>query len=343
MSFIALAACSATTAPTSGADSPVHPSTETFTDTSAPVDPTTSMTDSGRTQSSAALMTWEALPDLPDPDVYAVVLGPNVHTFQRMFSTHYQLAPSDTAPTWYQNLTPPSGLAFRTAGSVYDVLYLVGGSIGSEPQKEALVRSDTTWEQSTPMLHGRWGAVAEEVAGKLYVLGGSTGVELADYLVAGYDPADDRWFEPASVPADNPLSLLVSHTSAAVLHDQLYLYTSRKAPVATAALRYDPMMDVWEQLPDLPGGLHRPGVAALDGLIFLLGGERDATPLDEIVTFDPTGDTYSEPVATLPVPLVHPTVVALKGCLVVLGGDYDVDGQDPSSAAWRGCPSARGR
>jgi N-acetylneuraminic acid mutarotase len=101
----------------------------------------------------------------------------------------------------------------------------------------------------------------------------------------------------------------------------------------------------WHQLADLPEGVHHPGVAALDGRIYVAGGYRldDSREVDTVWSYDPAGDAW-ERRADLPTPRGALGLVALDGKLYAVGGARvelggpvtgAVEVYDPATNTWQ--------
>ena len=124
------------------------------------------------------------------------------------------------------------------------------------------------------------------------------------------------------------------------------------SPVATAA----GAELAWVELPGMPRPRSELGAAALDGVIYVVGG-FGGSPFDPVVggagvdCFDARTGTWAI-AADLPVGVHHPGVAALDGRIYVAGGYTDAGAAtaalwayDPAADAWEAraeMPTARG-
>src|SRR5262245_47459558 len=85
--------------------------------------------------------------------------------------------------------------------------------------------------------------------------------------------------------------------------------------------RFDTAGGTWRPVADLPEAVHHPGVAALDGRVYLAGGYSlaDATASAAVWAYDPASDTWQRR-ADLPTPRGALGLAALDGKLYAVGG-----------------------
>jgi N-acetylneuraminic acid mutarotase len=111
------------------------------------------------------------------------------------------------------------------------------------------------------------------------------------------------------------------------------------------ALRYDPVTDAWERLPDLPAAapLNHLGAVGCAGRLFVFGGLRgDFSPVDTVWSFDPATGRW-EPRAPLPAARGGFGAAVLDGRIYVVGGlpatrAADFAAYDPERDAWTALP-----
>jgi N-acetylneuraminic acid mutarotase len=108
-------------------------------------------------------------------------------------------------------------------------------------------------------------------------------------------------------------------------------------PLATFA-RYDTRRDVWETLRRLPVATRAAAAAAVDGVVYVIGGTTPAGNTRAVWAWD--GSSWRAR-APLPVARFNHAAVALDGRIWVLGGyaggreHADVFVYDPAADAWR--------
>lgn len=125
---------------------------------------------------------------------------------------------------------------------------------------------------------------------------------------------------------------------AAVLDDRIYvpggLTGWGESTVQHAA--YDPEADAWEALAPLPEPRNHHAVAAVDGRVFVLGGNDDVLfdpPSRDVVAYDPDGDRWTDR-APLPDGRWGHEAVVVDGTLFVVGGHVDEDDEPADTLAY---------
>lgn len=171
---------------------------------------------------------------------------------------------------------------------------------------------------------------------RIYVLGGlGDGVSS---VVERYDPMTDRWDEVAPLPEAR------HHLMAVASGDRLYAMGGFDAtgfnPVNTAHV-YHPDRDEWARIADLPMPVGAGAAAALEGMVFVVGGVPGGSVL---LRYDPEADDWTE-LASLTRPREHLAAAALQARLYVLGGRWGeemlstVEVFDPVTGSWSEGPS----
>lgn len=133
-----------------------------------------------------------------------------------------------------------------------------------------------------------------------------------------------------------------SEFAAAVIETTIYVVGGFGA--GNRLDRYDTVTGEWRQLADLPEAIHHPGVAALDGLVYVAGGYdvNEHTVTGAVWSYDPTTDDWRRR-ADLPTPRGALGLVALDGWLWAIGGARDhlggpvsgaVEFYDPAVDGW---------
>jgi N-acetylneuraminic acid mutarotase len=108
---------------------------------------------------------------------------------------------------------------------------------------------------------------------------------------------------------------------------------------------YDPSADEWEELPDLPLPLDHLAAAAVDGVIYVVGGRNGSIASGSGATFayDPAARAWTER-AAMPTPRGGVAGAVLGGRIFVLGGEGnrgtttgvfdDVEAYEPATDTW---------
>ena len=103
--------------------------------------------------------------------------------------------------------------------------------------------------------------------------------------------------------------------------------------------RYDPATDTWETLHRLPDPLRAAAAAAVDGILYVIGGTTEDGNTADVNAYDPETDTWT-PRAPLPEPRFNHSALELGGKIYVLGGYLegqerrDVFVYDPAADSW---------
>jgi N-acetylneuraminic acid mutarotase len=140
-----------------------------------------------------------------------------------------------------------------------------------------------------------------------------------------------------------PLPEARSEFAAAVIARQIYVAGGFGAGARVD--RDDPHSETWTRLADLPVAVHHPGVAALDGLLYVAGGYTldDQRAVDHLWIYNPAHDAWIEG-ASLPIARGAFGLVPFAERLYAVGGARDqlggpvnstVDRYDPATGTWR--------
>jgi hypothetical protein len=148
-----------------------------------------------------------------------------------------------------------------------------------------------------------------------------------------------RWVDAAPAPSRR------AEFAAAVLDGRLYVAGGFDALHPGEDLDtvdvYDPAPERWSSVASLPtGGRDHPGLVALGGYLYFVGGEAGAHLVRDVLRYDPGADRWT-PVAPLPAPRAQYAAVALASRIYVVGGVSTVAGAgretwayDPAADRW---------
>jgi N-acetylneuraminic acid mutarotase len=138
-----------------------------------------------------------------------------------------------------------------------------------------------------------------------------------------------------------------SYVAAATIGDQIYaaggMVGETGRPLDLLA-RYDPDADSWETLHRVPEAVRAGAAAAVDGVLYVIGGTTAEGNSRAVYAYDPATDEWSER-APLPEPRFNHAALALDGKVYVLGGFHegeerdDVFVYDPATDQWSEGPS----
>ncbi|XP_017269985.1 kelch-like protein 22 isoform X2 [Kryptolebias marmoratus] len=173
-------------------------------------------------------------------------------------------------------------------------IYTIGGR-DYESELDSVERYDphtNTWEFVSPLkreVYAHAGAVA---GGKIYITCGRRG---AAYLRETYcfDPAANQWGACAEGPVERAW-----HGMAAV-NGRVYVIggSNHERGFRRDVLKmacFDPAANSWSLLSPLPSGHGEPGVAVLDGRIYVLGGRShdEGNRTKHVHVYDPDSDEW---------------------------------------------------
>jgi hypothetical protein len=270
---------------------------------------------------------WTALPPLPplDAAVRCVSLAGWVWAVCDGGGPILRWAPGRGG--WEEGAAP-LGREWRGfgVGALDGRLWAMGGVDAAGHPLTALSACDPAtgaWEPCAPMPFARAHAAVAGVEGRLLVMGGLRKPRMLGFVataqVAAYDPAADAW------ERRRPMARRRAHAAAAVLDGEVFVLGgtdgSRLGPrVLDAVEAYRWAADEWRDATPLPGPRQRMGAAALDGQLWVAGGEGpDGAPLDRVNAYSPSTGAWCER-TRLREPRASPGLVAHGGALVVAGG-----------------------
>ena len=187
--------------------------------------------------------------------------------FSTLFSFNLALAATPACSQGFE--TSPTSLpngAFRpVAATVGDYFYFIGGYADGTSTDDVYAYSPITdtWETKTNLPLPRNGACGAAIDGKIYVVGGNFTNSL--YI---YDTETDTWETGSSHPE------FMTGCSAAAIDGVLYVAGGRRGDdtVLASAYTYDPLLDAWSAIDDMPSAKYYGKGLAYAGLFFVVGG-----------------------------------------------------------------------
>jgi N-acetylneuraminic acid mutarotase len=227
--------------------------------------------------------------------------------------------------------TDKADVQYLSAGSsgcaIGGKLYAVGlgyvlGSNMQDKVEEYDPESDT-WTSKANMPGIRNWGTAIAARGKCYVIGGGAGGgRPATSTVEEYDPATDSWRSRAPMPENRAL------LGAAVVGGKIYVIGGGGGSIShdiipsAAVLIYDPVKNKWSSGADMPTPRIKVGVAAIDGIIYAVGGSNNNIGLAHtsiVERYDPKKDKWTKG-TSLPVKRSYLSTIVVDGKLYALGG-----------------------
>lgn len=223
--------------------------------------------------------------------------------------------------TWQKGADMPTPRTNAKAAVVNGIIYIFGGYSSKDKflqnwkmvdHVEAYDPRTDTWTRKKKMPISRFYFGLGVVAGKVYLIGGTTGLgegqEQRMDRVDIYDPATDRWTKGSKMPTRrNP-------GGVAVVDNDIYVIGGEGWPLPQAwgadqflgsIEKYDPINRQWEKKPDLLEVKNWFSSAVVGNAIYLIGGYTREGALQEVATvnvYHPQTETWRE-IPALPNPL----------------------------------------
>jgi N-acetylneuraminic acid mutarotase len=281
---------------------------------------------------------WKKGAPFPEPDeeLYGVASNGKLYVFGgfgggKAPGLAYEYDPATDKWTKKQPMPRPAHHAALAA--VNGKIYVFGGFVAPantavplgaawEPIADAYEFNPATdsWKPLAPLPGKRGSAIAAEVGGKIYVIGGATTMEGAKepfFTAFGparvlgtndvYDPATNKW------ESRNPMSVARNHAFSGVVNGKIYVIGGRtghgfilSATNTNVVEEYDPATNMWsipkERMPTARSG----GASGTDGRrIYVAGGEVTTTALvgayRALEAYDPATNSWTA-LPSMPMP-----------------------------------------
>jgi len=273
---------------------------------------------------------WKKGAPFPEPDeeLYGVAVNSKMYVIGgwgdgKARGVNYEYDPATDRWTKKQPMPRPAHHAALAAanGKIYAFGGFVAPATTAIPVGAAWEPIDNAWEfdpatdswKALPPLPGKRGsAIAAEVDGKIYVIGGATTMEgskdpfftaFGPARVLGtnevYDPATNKW------ESRNPMSVPRNHAFGGVVNGKIYVIGGRtgqafilSATNTDVVEEYNPASNMWsipkERMPTARSG----GASGTDGRrIFVAGGEVTTTELvgafRAVEAYDPATNSWT--------------------------------------------------
>jgi N-acetylneuraminic acid mutarotase len=182
--------------------------------------------------------------------------------------------------TWSRGADMPTPRLIFARVAFEGKIYTFGGLAGLGNSDRGLKTTDVydpktdTWTESATMPQAVWGHSAEVVDGKIYVIGGSYGID-AMQIHQVYDPQTNTW------TSATPMPIRTRGHATSVVCGKIYAIggwlNSGQRPRSNTWM-YDPTTDIWTEtapLPDVRAGF---SASVVNGKIYAMGGTRTGHP-----------------------------------------------------------------
>ncbi len=177
--------------------------------------------------------------------------------------------------TWIAKEPMPKTRSAFAVGVVNGKIYAIGGrtfdpNTFTYPELSTVEEYDpvfNTWVTKSPMPTARWNFAAAVINGKIYAIGGQSGVSVIA-TVEEYDPSLDSWTVKAPMPTAR------RELSASVVNDKLYAIGGWTVFNENTEIveEYDPGINAWTTKVNMPRKRFDHVSEAVNGAIFVFGG-----------------------------------------------------------------------
>jgi S-formylglutathione hydrolase FrmB/N-acetylneuraminic acid mutarotase len=197
------------------------------------------------------------------------------------------------------------------------------------------------WIYKSPMPTARSFLGACILKGKIYAIGGATGVMTFSSALEVYDPLTDTWTQKANMP------MALCYPNVCAINGKIYVLggaTAMFSGVVPTSFVYDPERDEWTAIGDSPHVFGDPCIAVLDEKAYLIGGSIDGSnvPVSDVNVFDPATEAWTQKTA-MPTPrsmlaasVFHRKIYCFGGTTENWTTDFyaDVESYDPGTDSW---------
>ena len=226
--------------------------------------------------------------------------------------------------TWQRGVNMPTLRHGAKAAVVNGIIYVFGGYSAKDKKivnmkfptvVEAYDPQTDTWSRKqdmpVPRIHFGLGVVA----GKVYIIGGRTGVREPITRVDIYDPATDTWTTAPQMPVQRDLDF----DSVAVANNRIYVIGG----IPRIIEEYNPISRQWQKMNDMLDPRRGFSQVVMKDDIYLIGGftptNRHPKYLATVDVYNPQTQAWSN-IRSMPTAIRPYGAAAVNGKIYVLGG-----------------------
>jgi N-acetylneuraminic acid mutarotase len=220
-----------------------------------------------------AANTWSSRAALPvaTGGVRAVTLEGKIRVLGGGSTTHHVYDPA--TDTWTAGPDLPSARTNPGVATANGMVYVSGGDDGVTGITGTLYVFDpvtSTWTSGAALPAVRAQHASAGLGGRIYVVGGveSIASEGETYV---YDPASNLWSGGPGISQARQDAGLTVHAGKLVLAGGNYFSGLEAAVPLASTQEYDPFLNAWRSLPNLPLGIRDCGAAAWNGKVYAFG------------------------------------------------------------------------
>ena len=254
-----------------------------------------------------------------------------------------------TLGAWVSRTSMPTARRALAVTLADGKLYAIGGANASGTVLRTVQAYNPTtnaWTTKASLPAARQGGNgAVALNGIIYLAGGEDATGALTRTLYAYTTSTNAWTTRAAMPTYGACG------GSAVISGRLYVFSgctrsSTGAQVNARLLhRYNPTTNSWTTLASAPVTHYRPAVAAINGKLYVAGGNNGSgTAMRRVDMYDPATNTWSTRTG-MPTPRVNAGAAALGGKLYVVGGRNGtpylntVEVYDPATNAWTNRPA----
>jgi RNA polymerase sigma factor (sigma-70 family) len=199
------------------------------------------------------------------------------------------MAPQDEGE-WGKKADMPTARLYLSSAEVNGKIYVIGGfgvpGVLASAANEMYDPELDKWTIKANMPSAQLGLSITAINGKIYAMGGYKST-----IVQEYDPISDSWKIKTSMPSPK------QYHSAVEINNKIYIFGgwSDILVYSTSIFVYDPTLDQWSILNDIPNDFQIFGSSAVvyDDKVYFLGGVNiNNRPIPNIVSYDLITETW---------------------------------------------------
>jgi len=276
---------------------------------------------------------WVTRAPMPTPrqEIYPAILD-NLIYFVGGFDSRIQTSAvtevyDPATGTWFSAADLPEARHHITLAPLDGKMYAIGGFIVDVNTWSVMSDvfeynpSTDTWTSRTSIPLPSGEHVAAVVDGRIYIIGGRDENLVDTGNCQRYNPSTDTWTQRTSMPTPR------NSSAVAVINSLIYVIGGRITNGGTITNldiveAYSPVIDRWYTLTDMPEARGGLAAAALNGYIYVFGGESfsgGGGVYRNVLEYDPATD-YWRIVNSMPTPRHGTEAVAVSDTIFVIGG-----------------------
>ena len=174
------------------------------------------------------------------------------------------------------------------------------------------------WENRNDLPTGISDFATAIVDNTLYLLGGKTKDGVVNKVLQ-YNVLDDKWIELSPKP------LPASGIDSVVIGNKIYIPggITMDGDVSKIFEVFDPNLDNWDPLSNLPEGRSSYSAVAFEGQLYLFGGWDGLSIQDTVLIYNPNSDVWEYGSNPMPQPIMNSGAVVANGRIYIIGGESD--------------------